>query len=242
MRTRILMCVPFEITSFFGVGVPARAFCHDRKTFYQNSWYQTGFTLVLLIFTFLAFGCGGGSDEDESFLRDENVIEVPSGEISFGVEIVNGEVRPWAEGPEPIRQTGNLIRDIDPPFGTLGLTWTGRFTGYTDDLEYITGNVRLHVSFDTPLEPNRLEITNIMSDTVTDAGIRRIVEKLSYNLYFVDNKLTDGEWYMPPKWQEHFDEQENISGQFFGLNYEGVGGTLNFNYLIGAFGAKRKSN
>ena len=30
---------------FFGVGVPARAFCHDRMSFYQNSWYQTEFTL-----------------------------------------------------------------------------------------------------------------------------------------------------------------------------------------------------
>ena len=40
------MYVPLEITSFFGVGFPARAFCHDRMSFYQNSWYQTEFTLV----------------------------------------------------------------------------------------------------------------------------------------------------------------------------------------------------
>ena len=39
------MYVPLEITSFFGVGFPARAFCHDRMSFYQNSWYQTEFTL-----------------------------------------------------------------------------------------------------------------------------------------------------------------------------------------------------
>ena len=192
--------------------------------------------LVLLVATFFAFGCSGGSDEDENYLRDENVITVLGGEISFGVEIIGSEVRPWADGPAPTRQSGNLLRDIDPPFGTLGLTWTGWLVGYTDTQEHVSGDVRLHVYFDHgvvgPGYYATLEIINI-----TDVGISGIVGKLSYDVFALGSRLTD----MPidNPFETPLNEQEHIEGQFFGLNYEGVGGTLKFDDLTAAFGGSR---
>ena len=156
-----------------------------------------------------------GSWDEESFhVRGD--LEIPGGEVSFGVAFRNGLTQPWASGPEPpmdLAQNGGLSGSA---------AWSGALLGITPSGQVVIGDSRLAVdlaNLDGQLDFIGMEF---------DGGGRWGDGDLGYSVEVRGNTFT-----------RTGGDAGVVTGAFFGPRHEGMGGVLERSDLSAGFGGKR---
>ena len=156
-----------------------------------------------------------GPWEEES-LHVRGDLEIPRGEVSFGVALRNGLAQPWASGPEPpmdLAQNGGLSGSA---------AWSGALLGVTPSGEVVVGDSRLAV--DLADLGGQLDFTGMEFD----GGGRWGDGDLGYSVEVRGNTF----------FQTGGDAGE-VTGAFFGPRHEGMGGVIERSNLSAGFGGKR---
>ena len=153
---------------------------------------------------------------DEASFQVRGDLEVPGGEVSFGVAFRNGLTQPWASGPEPpmyLAQNGGLS-------GTAA--WNGALLGVTPSGEVVIGDSSLAV--DLANLDGQLDFTGMEFD----GGGRWGDGDLGYSVEVRGNTFT-----------RTGGDAGEVTGAFFGPRHEGMGGVLERSDLSAGFGGKR---
>ena len=143
-------------------------------------------------------------------------LEIPRGEVSFGVAFRNGLTQPWASGPEPpmdLAQNGGLS-------GTAA--WNGALLGITPSGQVVIGDSSLDV--DLANLAGQLDFTGMEFD----GGGRWGDGDLGYSVEVRGNAFT-----------RTGGDAGVVTGAFFGPRHEGMGGVLERSDLSAGFGGKR---
>ena len=146
--------------------------------------------------------------------------------VSFGVAIRNGLVHPWASGP---KSESNLV---DNSALSETVIWNGALLGVTTSAETVAGGARLAVEL-TSLD-GQLDFTNMEKWGVKEApgavgsGTTWGDGDLGYTIKVRENTFV----------QTGGDDGQ-VTGAFFGIGHEGMGGVLERSDLAAGFGGKR---
>ena len=155
--------------------------------------------------------------EDRAY-RMFGVIETPGGNVGFGVDFRRPShwVRPWFGGVENF----SYLRG----FGTS--VWNGAILGVTPTLNPVIGKARVSVDLDT--SRGNIDFDNLQTDDGSGV-VRWGGGRLEYTIGVDVNGIyrTGG-------------SEGELIGAFLGEQHEGVGGTLERDDLVAAFGAKRE--
>ncbi len=153
-------------------------------------------------------------DEESFHVRGD--LEVPGGEVSFGVAFRNGLAQPWASGPEPpmdLTQNGGLSGSA---------AWSGALLGITPSGQVVIGDSSLDV--DLANLDGQLDFTGMEFD----GGGRWGDGDLGYSVEVRGNAFT-----------RTGGDAGVVTGAFFGPRHEGMGGVLERSDLSAGFGGKR---
>ena len=153
-------------------------------------------------------------------------IDVPGGNVAFGVASRNGLAQPWAFGPTPRTDLANSSVLSE------AVTWSGRLLGTTPALEPVAGAADLAVALATL--DGRLDFTDLESwganarPGTVGSGRTWGSGDLQYLLNVRGNTFaqTGG-------------DQGTITGAFFGRAHDAMGGVLQRTDLTAAFGGTR---
>ncbi len=153
---------------------------------------------------------------DEASIHVRGDLEIPRGEVSFGVAFRNGLAQPWASGPEP-------PMDLAQNEGLSGTaTWNGALLGATPKGEVVVGDSRLAVNLanlDGQIDFTGMEF---------DGGEMWEDGDLGYSVEVRGNSFT-----------RTGGDAGVVTGAFFGPRHEGMGGVLERSDLSAGFGGKR---
>ena len=156
-----------------------------------------------------------GSWAEESFhVRGD--LEIPGGEVSFGVAFRNGLAQPWASGPEPPMD----LAENERLSGSAA--WSGALLGITPSGQVVVGDSSLAV--DLANLDGQLDFTDIEFD----GGGRWGDGDLGYSVEVRGNTFT-----------RTGGDAGEVTGAFFGPRHEGMGGVLERSDLSAGFGGKR---
>ena len=154
---------------------------------------------------------------DEASFHVRGDLEVPGGEVSFGVAFRNGLAQPWASGPEPpmdLAQNGGLSGSA---------TWSGALLGITPSGQVVVGDSSLAV--DLADLDGQLDFTGMEFD---GGGMWGEDGDLGYSVEVRGNTFT-----------RTGGDAGEVTGAFFGPRHEGMGGVLERSDLSAGFGGKR---
>ena len=154
---------------------------------------------------------------DEASFHVRGDLEIPGGEVSFGVAFRNGLTQPWASGPEPpmdLAENGGLS-------GTAA--WSGALLGITPSGEVVVGDSSLAV--DLADLDGQLDFTGMEFD---GGGMWGEDGDLGYSVEVRGNTFT-----------RTGGDAGEVTGAFFGPRHEGMGGVLERSDLSAGFGGKR---
>ena len=166
-----------------------------------------------------------GAWTDRSFhLRGD--VDFPGGQATFGVASSNGLIQPWASGPTPWT---NLADNRVLPGSA---TWNGALLGITSSLETVAGDARLFVRLRNL--NGRIDFTGLEKWGVNEApgeagsGTTWDDGDLGYTIEVRGNTFiqTGG-------------DDGKVTGAFFGVAHEAMGGVLERADLAAGFGGKR---
>ncbi len=166
-----------------------------------------------------------GSWSDTSFhLRGD--VDFQGGRASFGVASSNGLIQPWASGPTPWTN----LEDNDNLSGSA--TWNGALLGITSSSETVAGDASLSVNL-VSLD-GRLDFIGLEKWEVNEApgavgsGAAWGDGDLGYTIQVRGNTFiqTGG-------------DDGQVTGAFFGVAHEAMGGVLERADLSAGFGGKR---
>ena len=163
---------------------------------------------------------------DTSFhLRGD--LDIFNGQVSFGVASRNGLSQPWASGPTPYT---NLV---DNALLSETVSWEGRLLGMTPHAAIVGGTADLSVELETltgDLDFTSLEMwrANVPFGTIGTGAIWGDGD-LRYTVGIRGNTFvqTGG-------------DEGTVTGAFFGVAHEGMGGVLERSDLAAAFGGERQ--
>ena len=166
-----------------------------------------------------------GSWTDTSFhLRGD--VDFQGGRASFGVASGNGLIQPWASGPTPWTN----LADNETLSGSA--TWNGALLGITSSSETVAGDARLSVNLASLR--GQLDFTGMEKWGVNEApgaagsGTTWDDGDLGYTIEVRGNTFiqTGG-------------DDGKVTGAFFGVVHEAMGGVLERADLAAGFGGKR---
>ena len=157
---------------------------------------------------------------DDRAVRLFGVVETPGGDVGFGVDFrhPSGWARPWFTG----------LQTFDNIHGHGTAVWNGAILGVTPRLDPVIGQAKISVDLDT--SQGGIDFDDLVTDDGSGAAVWGD-GRLAYTIEVNYNGLyrTGG-------------AQGELFGAFFGDGHEGVGGTLERDDLVAAFGAKRATN
>ena len=154
---------------------------------------------------------------DEASFHVRGDLEIPRGEVSFGVAFRNGLAQPWASGPEPpmdLAQNGGLSGSA---------AWSGALLGITPSGQVVVGDSSLAV--DLANLDGQLDFTGMEFD---GGGMWGEDGDLGYSVEVRGNTFT-----------RTGGDAGEVTGAFFGPRHEGMGGVLERSDLSAGFGGKR---
>ncbi len=166
-----------------------------------------------------------GSWTDTSFhLRGD--VDFPGGQASFGVASSNGLIQPWASGPTPWTN----LEDNDNLSGSA--TWNGALLGFTPSSETVAGEASLAINL-ASLD-GRIDFTGLekweanVAPGAAGSGAAWGDGDLGYTVEVRGNTFiqTGG-------------DDGYVTGAFFGVAHEAMGGVLERADLSAGFGGKR---
>ena len=153
-------------------------------------------------------------------------IDVPGGDVAFGVASRNGLAQPWAFGPTP---RTNLA---DNRLLSETVSWAGRLLGLTPAVEPVGGaaDLKVHLaSLDGQLDFTELESwTADAAPGAVGTGMIWGDGDLGYTVGVHDNSFV----------QTGGDEGV-VTGAFFGTSHEAMGGVVERTDLTASFGGTR---
>lgn len=153
-------------------------------------------------------------------------LELPDGEVSFGVSGRNGFNDAWATGTDP------QVNITDNASLSGSVAWTGRMLGMDDASKVVGGSARLSVDISTldgDLTFADLEAWSTgQPPGAIGTGTSWGDGDLAYSIVVRGNTFvrTGG-------------DVGTIRGEFFGASHEGMGGTLERDDLTAGFGGKQ---
>ena len=155
--------------------------------------------------------------EDRAY-RMFGVVETSGGGVGFGVDFRRPSqwVRPWFGG----------VENFSYPQGFGTLVWNGAILGVTPALNPVIGKATVSVDLDT--STGNIDFDKLQTDD--GSGVARWGDgRLKYSIGVNGNGIyrTGG-------------SEGDLFGAFLGEQHEGVGGTLERDDLVAAFGAKRE--
>ena len=165
-------------------------------------------------------------DWADTSLHVRGALDIGDSEIAFGAALRNGLAQPWASGPRPdAALAGNAAL-------SGSVRWSGRLLGLTPDAEAVAGAAALSVDLATML--GTADFTGLeqwAADAAPGAagtGATWHDGDLSYAIAVRGNTFvqTGG-------------DDGTVTGAFFGLAHEGMGGVLERDDLSAGFGGKR---
>ena len=154
--------------------------------------------------------------------------------VDFGVAFRNGLAQPWVEGPGPngsLRDNPLLSNSFFNPGGTA--TWSGRLLGFTPAAEAVAGATELQIDLsdlDGELGFSHLESWSArMAPGAIGTGTMWGDGDLAYTVSVSDNTFvqTGG-------------DEGGITGSFFGMLHNEMGGVLQREDLNAAFAGARE--
>ena len=147
--------------------------------------------------------------------------------LNFGVALFNGLPQPWARGtaPDMALEDNRLLR------GTA--TWTGNLLAFSGTAP-LAGDAELRVNVSTLSVPDSVHdlrfrdiyFVNRFESTSSDRWFS--TRNIDYKVSVTDNFFLNAG-----------DEQDFVTGAFFGDRHEHMGGTLKRTDMVGAFGGSR---
>ena len=166
-----------------------------------------------------------GPWEDTS-MHIHGEFDTPGGSVAFGVAVSNGLAQPWAFGPTPWTDLANN------PILSETVTWSGRLLGFTPVLEAVGGAAALAVELETL--GGQLDFTNLehwgvnLAPGPVGTGATWGDGDLHYTLNVLGNTFvqTGG-------------DAGTVTGAFFGMRHEAMGGVLERTDLTAGFGGTR---
>ena len=166
-----------------------------------------------------------GPWEDTS-LHIRGDFAAPGGPVAFGVAVGNGLAQPWAFGPTPWTDLA------DNPILSETVTWSGRLLGFSPALEAVGGAADLAVELETL--DGQLDFTSLehwganLAPGPVGSGTTWGDGDLHYTLNILGNTFvqTGG-------------DAGTVTGTFFGMRHEAIGGVLERTDLTAGFGGTR---
>ena len=166
-----------------------------------------------------------GTWDDTSFhIRGD--LDIPGGQVSFGVASRNDLPQPWASGPTPWTDLA------DNQMLSETVTWSGRLLGFTPIIEVVGGAADLGVDLGTLY--GQLDFTNL-----EHWGPNAAPGAIGTGTIWGDGDLgymiaVDGNMFVQTGGDEGV-----VTGAFFGASHEAMGGVVERTDLTASFGGTR---
>ena len=165
-------------------------------------------------------------DWADTSLHVRGALDIEAGEIAFGAALRNGLSQPWATGPSP----DTALADNAALSGSV--SWSGRLLGLTPQAEAVAGAAALSVDLATML--GTADFT-ALEQWAADAAPGALGTGTMWN----DGDLRYAIEVRGNTFVQTGGDAGTVTGAFFGLGHEGMGGVLERNDLSAGFGGKR---
>ncbi len=153
-------------------------------------------------------------------------IDIPGGDVAFGVALRNGLAQPWAFGPMP----GTDLADNHMLSGTV--TWSGRLLAFTPIVEVVGGAADLAVDLGTL--DGQLDFTNLEY-----WGANAAPGQIGTGTIWSDGDLGYTISVRGNTFVQTGGDEGIVTGAFFGAAHEAMGGALERTDLTASFGGTR---